>query len=306
MFGSAHKIIPLGTRHQSRVEQILLSDPVHHIHQIYELERFGLGEDRQNFWGIRTNNDIQGILFSDGFHMGGTGFVTSRTKEECAALVQFGFSKGLNAIIGSEDTIAPILNTTATRGKAVKRWRVYQCHSEHLIPRYDYPVRQASIKDVDALTALYSRYEYRAHDDVEKIKEEILGNFKSGNNYFVVADQDRIIAGAMLYMETSYAAVIGAARVLPEYRGKGVYYSLRTACFEYLFGKKKYAVGFFVEDNTAMANVVRKNGGKDAGHWLVLRFSTEKTGLRHYARRLVSRIRRTSGITSRKQTTSEA
>lgn len=286
------RITLLAPEYYSELKRFLYSDPAHHIHQIYELERYGLSKERKAFRGIIKDHTIEGVLFSDGFGQGGTGFITGRSGEICNALIAYGFSNGLRTLIGPENCIKPALNTRLAKGKTVRRWRVYQCHPQDLIPRYDFPVRQATPNDVDQMAKLYLNYEYRAYNDIESIREEILDNFKDKNAYFVVEQENTIVASAMLYLETSYAAMIGAARVLPEYRGKGIYYSLRTACFESLYNKNKYAVGFFVEDNHAMEKVVQKTGGEYIGYWMVLQSSPEYNPSRISFKRISAYLRR--------------
>jgi N-acetylglutamate synthase-like GNAT family acetyltransferase len=284
--------IILGSEHRGELERILYSDPAHHIHQIYELEQHGLSEERKTFRGIKKDHTIEGVLFSDGFRKGGTGFITGRSDEICNTLITCGLSNGLRTIIGPENCIEPALNTKLSKGKTVRRWHVYRCLPKNLIPSYDYPVRQATPKDVDQLANLYSTYEYRAHDDIESIRKEILDNLKANNTYFVVEQENTIAASAMIYLETSFAAMIGAARVLPAYRGKGIYCSLRTACIESLFSKSKYAMGFFVEGNRAMEKIIQKNGGEDIGNWLVLQPSPEPGPSRISIRRIAAYLRR--------------
>lgn len=276
----------------SALKRFLYSDPAHHIHQIYEFERYGLSKERQTFRGIIKDHTIEGVLFSDGFGQDGTGFITGRSHEICNALIAYGFSNGLRTLIGPENCIKPALTTRLTEGKTVRRWRVHQCQPKDLIPRRDFPVRQATLNDVDQMAKLYLDYEYRAHNDIKSIREEILDNFKANNTYFVVEQANTIVASAMLYLETSYAAMIGAARVLPEYRGKGIYYSLRTACFESLFSKSKYAVGFYVEDNRVMEKIIQKNGGAHIGYWMVLQSSPEYHPSRMSIKRIAAYLRR--------------
>ena len=278
--------------HLPELERILYSSPVHHIHQIYELEHYGLSDERKTFFGAFSKNKLQAVLFSTGFHQRGIGFVISQSALDCAMLTRFGFSNGLKTIIGTEDYVKPILQQKLITGKTVKRWKVFKCGQEDLIPHHDYAVRKATINDIDRLVNIYLDYEFRAHDNAEDLRTHILEMFKSNNKYFVVEHNNQIIASALVYLETSYAAMVGAARVLPEYRGKGVFYSIRTAYIEYLSKKNKYAVGFFVESNFAVAKVITNSGGVYVEDWLVINQSAQKKVIKNFYGKAIAWIHR--------------
>ncbi len=163
---------------------------------------------------------------------------------------------------------------------------------DRIIPNYDHPVRKAGLDDIDMLVELYMDYEFGAHGGSAEILCEHLDNtIKNVGQYFVVEMDGKIVAGAMVYLETSYAGMIGVGRVLPEYRRRRIYPSVDTACKEYLFSQGKYSIGFYVPTNSKVIRVSKNSGSKRIEDWIVLQ--------RHITAPRKSILKKAAGVAKR-------
>ena len=125
--------------------------------------------------------------------------------------------------------------------------------------------------DIDMLVDLYMDYEFGSHGGSAEILREHLDNtIKNVGQYFVTEMDGKIVAGAMVYLETSFAGMIGVARVLPEYRRRRIYPSVNTACHKYLFSQRKVSIGFYVSTNSKVMRVSKNSGSKKIEDWIVL------------------------------------
>lgn len=249
------------------------------IHQIYEIEKHGLPEDQNKFWGIFDGDQLHSVFFSEVLRQDGYGFVASEQPEHALPLLDFAFQNGLKSVIWTTPCPQSVVNRYNTNKVAIHRWRFYKCGPDDLHPHHQFPCRIATPKDIDSLIELYYDYEFGAHNgSTEKLRRQIEENMNKGVKYFVIEMDSKIVVSALVYLETSYAGMIGSARTLPAYRRRGLYKSLRTACLEYLFAKDKVGVAFFVEKNFRIQKMIEKYGGKLLEDWLICETPKKEPG----------------------------
>jgi hypothetical protein len=151
-----------------------------------------------------------------------------------------------------------------------RRFYFYRADPEGLACHFQYPVRVAIESDIPSMIELYRGYEFSRRNRTDyEIGDEIAQAMNQSGTYFCHESGGRIVSAARVFPETSQAGMIGAARTLPEFRGQGIYLSVRTACFEHLFEKKKTGLGMFIDTNTSMHRVVEKQGGTILDEWLI-------------------------------------
>jgi hypothetical protein len=125
------------------------------------------------------------------------------------------------------------------------------------------------------MVELYRGYEFsRGNRTDQEIRDEIAQTMNQSGTYFCHESGGRIVSAARVFPETVQAGMIGAARTLPEFRGQGIYLSVRTACFEHLFERKKTGLGMFLDTNTSMHRVIEKQGGTILDEWLIVDLRT--------------------------------
>lgn len=242
---------------------------------------------------------------------------SGHTDQSLARLGTFAASSGIRTLVGQR---AHVQSATANLDSSRMRrpvWRVqsrrlyfYRADAERLVRCYDHPVRKATKDDVLDMVKLYRGYEFSRQDMTDaEIQQEILTAMGESGTYFVVEHSQndlesnvethrRFISAARIYPETDRAGLIGAARTLPEFRGRGIYLSIRTACFEHLFRQGKAGLGMFLDSNASMHRVIAKQGGTILGEWLIadlkrtppLRRQIIPSRARQWALRLIQRL----------------
>jgi predicted GNAT family acetyltransferase len=151
---------------------------------------------------------------------------------------------------------------------------------------HDYSVKIATKSETELLVELYKQFEYRKKKrSADEAKREIENVMKESGIFFMAVVDGRAVSAAKIATETDKAGIIGSARTLPEYRGRGIYLSVRTACFEYLFDKGKIGVGFFEDKNVNIHKILKKQGGFISNKWLIINFGRKQRTAR---RRFIS------------------
>jgi hypothetical protein len=194
--------------------------------------------------------------------------------EVLAQLGKLALASGIRTLLGRSTYVRPAVEDVRSRAPiGLRRFNFYQIQPGQLVRRGDYPVRVAAEEDFPLLTEIYRDYEFRNPNRTEReIEREIRRVVDEGGRYFLVELEGRAVSAARIAPETDRAGVIGAARTRPEYRGRGIYLSVRTACFEHLFEREKIGLGFFSETNASMEQVVKKQGGEIIARWLIVDF----------------------------------
>jgi predicted GNAT family acetyltransferase len=249
-------------------------DPLHNIYLIHGLQAHGLESKRVTFWGAFKGDRLAGILFTHNDSQPRFGCLAGDDPEVLAQLGKLALASGIRTLLGRSTYVRPAVENLCSRAPIdMRRFNFYQIQPGQLVRRGDYPVRAATEEDIPLLTELYRDYEFRNPNRTEReIEREIRRAVDEGGHYFLVELEGRAVSAARIAPETDRAGVIGAARTLPEFRGRGIYLSVRTACFEHLFGRGKIGLGFFAETNASMEQVVKKQGGDIIARWLIVDF----------------------------------
>jgi predicted GNAT family acetyltransferase len=153
--------------------------------------------------------------------------------------------------------------------------------------RYDYPVRVATRDDIPLLLELYKDFEFGPRD-LREVEFEVQKAVDRSACFFIELE-GRAVSAGMIVSETDRAGVISYSRTLPEFRGRGLYFSVRTACCEYLFKQGKVVLGVVKESNTAMIRIISKCGSMIGKRSIV--YFARKPPLRRRVRRLGSRFK---------------
>jgi predicted GNAT family acetyltransferase len=266
-------------------------DPLHNIYLIHSLQTRGLAGQGATFWGAWGQGLLRGILLVDDEDGSGVGYLAGDNPRVLARLGELAHQRGAETLVGNGTYIQPATkDLDAQVGVHAKRLHFYRADPEGIVRHYDHPVRMAAKQDIPALVALYQEYEFARKDRMDgEIEHEITRAMDRSGVYFVSESEGRIVSAARIFPQTDRAGVIGAARTLPEFRGRGIYLSVRTACFEHLFRQGKTGLGMFVDANASMHRVLDKQGGSILSEWLIVQLKA-KPPLRQ--RILPQRIRR--------------
>jgi predicted GNAT family acetyltransferase len=266
-------------------------DPLHNIYLIHGLQTRGLAANSTTFWGAFKSGHLTGILHVDDESRPRTGYLAADNHKVLARLGKLAYQSGARKLVGKRSCIEP---ATVDLGARVcvktKRLHIYRADPERLVRHYDYPVRMATPNDIPSLVLLYREYEFapknRTDEEIERIITQAM---RHSGVYFICESEEHVVSAARLFPQIDQAGMIGAARTLPEFRGRGLYLSVRTACFEHLFSQGKIGLGTFVDTNASMHRVLEKQGGSIMAEWLIVDLNT-KPPLRR--RILPLRIRR--------------
>ena len=265
---SQNPIFRLTPEHHQEAEALLLRDKYANIHQLHALETRGISAAPNHFWGLSDNGRLHSLLYSKEIENGGAGFLFSIKPEASGALLKFASKMGLSALIGKSSCMESVASTLPPRYSRKACWRVMLTRPDTFRKSYNYPTRQAFLTDIDGLTALYKDYEFGIPGESPlDIRQRIENNINDQARYIICELNNRIVAGEMIYSQTNFAGMLGSARILPAYRGKGIYHSLRTAGLEHLFEQEKVGMSFFVDSNKAIQKALEKTGGEYLENW---------------------------------------
>jgi hypothetical protein len=250
----------------------LKRDPLHNIYLIHGLETYGLACDNMTFWGAFSDQQLEGALYIEE-SKARTAYLAGDDPTVLSRLGQLAYQAGAGTLFGKKAYVQPALAHLGARVRVTtRRLHFYRADPGRLVRHYDYPVRMATDKDIPALVELYREYEFagkkRPDDEIE---HAIVEAMTLSGVYFVLEREGRIVTAARVFPQTDQAGMVGAARTLPEFRGRGMYLSIRTACFEHLFDQDKIGLGLFVDTNSSMQRVLDKQGGLILSEWLIAR-----------------------------------
>lgn len=291
------------TKDHDAVLSYLNRDPLNNIYLIHGLRSdlvyppHGLERNVEpshpstTFWGAFSGERLEGVLCVDYESRPFAGYLAGENPQVLADLGKRAYRSGAETFVGNRASIEPAIAHLGARVHAnIRHLNFYRADPKHFVRAYDYPVRMATRQDMPSLIALYQEYEFARKNRTEgEIEREITQAMDRSGVYYISEAEGRIVSAASVYPQTDQAGVIGAARTLPEFRGHGIYLSVRTACFEYLFRQGKVGLGMFVDTNTSMYKVLDKQGGSILSEWLIVQLKT-KPPLRQ--RILPQRIRR--------------
>jgi predicted GNAT family acetyltransferase len=234
---------------------------------------------------------LEGVLFAYNSGRSCYGCVASGNSRILSQLGKLALESGVRRLAGNSAYVQPAIRGLHSRALLdVRHSSFYQVSPEQLARHHDYPVRVAGEDDIHLLTELYRGYEFRNPNRSEReVEDEVRRVMDESGRYFLVELEGRAVSAASVAPETDRAGMISSARTLPGFRGQGIYLSVRTACFEYLFEQGKIGLGFFQDTNASMINVLNKQGGTVTATWSIVHLR-KKPPLRR--RILPSRLRR--------------
>ena len=139
------------------------------------------------------------------------------------------------------------------------------------------------------LVELYKDYELGGRKTIEETEREIRRAMDKGAVYFVCEIDGQAVSGARIFPQSDTTGMLDGGTTLPDFRGRGIYPCVRTACCEYLFKQGRTVVTLVNEANVPMQRIVDKHGGRFVDQWLIVVFR-KKAPLRR--RVLPARLRR--------------
>jgi hypothetical protein len=256
------------------VRSYLNQDPLQNIYLIHGLQTYGLESDLVTFWGAFDDDRLGGVLFADNEDPLCCGFLAGDDPEVLARLGKFALKSGIRRLIGKNTYIQPVIDGLPPRVPIVVLHRdFYQTHPEQLVPCYLYPVRPATEDDVPLLVELYRKCEFYTSRTEQEIEHNIRKVMGESGVYFLVEWEGRVVSAANVASEIDEAGLIGSATTLPEFRGRGIYYCVRTACLEYLFSRGKIGLSLVEVNNASVKRVISKTGGSCTAQWLIVKLT---------------------------------
>jgi hypothetical protein len=272
-------VIRLLTKEDDDVLQSYLSqDPLHNIYMIHGHQTHGLVSEWVSFWGaFEDSRRLSGVLFAN-HRPPHFGCLAGDTAEILETLGRFALGSGINKLIGKNLYLQPAIGaaTGSLRSRfefSITHLDFYEVRLERFIPSRGHPVRAATEDDIPLLIELYRNYELYPKDWTRKeIEQDIQTVIGESGIYFFVEWEGKPVSAARIAVESDCAGIVDAATTLPEFRGRGMYSSVRTACCDCLFGKGKIALGLVRNDNTPMQRIMSKIGGCRTAEWLIVAF----------------------------------
>jgi len=278
-------------QNRDRVSSYLDQDPLHNIYLIHALQNCGLKSEHVTFWGTSNGDQLEGVLFADNDYTHRFGSLAGDNAKVLARLGKFALKSGIRILAGKDTSIQPIVENLPAQFLIthVEHLKFYHVYPEKFRGRHGYPVQRATRDDIPLLVELYKNYELGGRKPPEEIEREIHKAMDKKGNYFFLKSQGRAVSAARIFPQTDRVGMIDGATTLPEYRGRGMYACVRTACLEHLFEQKKIGVGLVNQNNATVQRVVNKQGGSFIAQWLIVRFN-KRPPLRR--RILAPRLRR--------------
>lgn len=266
-------------------------DPLRNIYLIHGLQTHGLASEHVTFWGAFNAGQLEGALFADNDYEHRFGSLAGDSPKVLACLGKYALKSGIRVLAGKRAYIQPAIQSLPSRFRliGIEHLDLLQVHPEQLLGHYDYPVRVAGKDDIRLLVELYKHCELGGMKSAEEVEHEIRRAMTKGGVYFVHEMEGRAVSAARIFPQTDLAGIVDGATTLPEFRGRGIYPSVYTACSEYLFQRGKARLGLVNEANINMHKVICKCGGSFTDKWLIVAF-TRKPPLRR--RILPVRLRR--------------
>lgn len=288
------------------VQEFLGREPVHNVYLIHGYAtRTSRTPTETEFWGAWHEGQLIAMLYVDHGGTPKTGYLTGNSGDARAtkqALAHLGILAVKKSHVGSLTGLKPHIEPSVAKlgdRALVTSLHLYKVDPARFLHYSDYPVRLATREDLPQLTELYHGYEYRrqGRSDAEII-HEIEHTMSLSGTYFVLdwpgdspGEETQIVCAACIYPETDQVGIIGAARTLPEYRGRGMYPTVRTAAFEHLFRQGKTGIGLIVDTNTSMHHVLEKQGGTILGDWWTVRIRPKHMRAQRIRRRISRQAR---------------
>jgi RimJ/RimL family protein N-acetyltransferase len=254
------------------VQSYLNEDPLHNIYLIHGLQTHGLDSTLVTFWGAFSGDQLEGVLFADNGYRHRFGSLAGDNPMVLDGLGKLALKSGIRELRGKSTYILPIIENLPSQFLISKteHLRFYEVRPGQFLGRYDYPVRMATRDDIPLVVQFYqSNYGV----DRERIERELIRKaIEEGGRCFLVELEGRVVSAARIIPQTDRAGMIDAGITQPEFRGRGIYSSVRTACYEYLFEKGKIGVALVSDTNAIMHKIMDKYGSSFTAKWLLIEF----------------------------------
>ena len=270
-------MICLLTQQDYDVTQAYLDrDPLNNVYLVHGLQTHGLESKRATFWGVLDRGRLEGVLLVSNDSRSRVGYLAGDNPDVLARLGKRALKAGAKRLLGKRAYVQPAVAAVEDSYPRVEiqrtPGRLWEVHPGQAVCHYDYPVRAATRDDIPLLVALDQGFEFassrRTDEEIERDVRRVIDE----SACFFIELEGRAVSIARIDPETGHAGVIESARTLPEFRGRGMYPSVRTACVEYLSEQGKVAIGVIRDTNTAMHRIVDKCGGSLTEAWLAVRF----------------------------------
>lgn len=265
-------IRPLHNNHYQRIESYLDNDHFYNSYLIHALQTYGVESKHAGFWGALENSKIVGVLYIECIEDVRLGSLCGDTNKILRQLGRCALKNGVNVLTGKKANLTPVVEGQRDRFTIEGQYKFYQLSPDQLKGRYDYSVHKASENDISILVDLYKTSELGNNKDKNRrvIESEIRRTMKYESGYFFIRQNERATCAARIVAETDKAGIIDGATTRHENRGQGMYPSVRTACFEYLFKKNKIGLGYIQDSDKVMHKIIEKNGGVFLEKWLIV------------------------------------
>jgi predicted GNAT family acetyltransferase len=256
------------------VQSYLEKDLLHNIYLIHGLQTYGLASEHGTFWGAFSRGQLEGVLFADNDYEKRFGSLAGDNAKVLVDLGRFALKAGIRTFAGKRAYIQAAIQRLPSRYRmiGIEHLDFLQVHPGQLVGHYDYPVRVAGTDDIPLLVELYKHYELGGEKSPKEVEHEIRRAMAKGGVYFVLEIEGRVVSGARIFPQTDRAGIVDGATTLPEFRGRGLYPCVYTACSEYLFQRGRVRLGLINEANTNMHKVMRRCGGSFTDKWLIAIF----------------------------------
>jgi len=267
------------------VQSYLDKDPLNNVYLIHGLQTYGLESKRVTFWGAFNNDRLEGVLLVD-YGRSRTGFLAGDNPEILAQLGKCALEANTNRFFGKSEYIQPVVAAIENSYPQIEvqqapAHHLFEIHPGQAVGHYDYPVRTATRDDVPLLMELYQDDE-RSQTHLEHAIREAIDR----SACFFIEVEGRAVSAVRVDQETDQAGMMKTGATLPEFRGRGMYPSVLTACIEYLSKQGKVALGTVDDANIAMHRVAEKCGGSFTAPWSYIHFKKSPSLRQRILRRL--------------------
>ena len=252
-------------------------DPLNNVYLVHGLQTHGLESRWARFWGAFVGGHLEGVLLVDNDSRPRAGYLTGDNPDVLARLGKRALKAGARRLLGKSTNVQPAASAVEDSYRRVEIQRtdghLWEVHPGQAVCYYDYPVRSATRDDIPLLVALDKNFEFAGSRRTDKEVERDIRRAIDESACFLIELEGRAVSAARIDPETDRAGVIESARTLPEFRGRGMYPCVRTACVEYLSRQGKVALGVLRDTNVAMHKIVDKCGGSLTDPWLAIHFT---------------------------------
>ena len=246
------------------------------MYLIHALQTQFLEGELATFWGAFSGDRLVGVFLVSDSGRRRRGYLAGDDPRILAQLGERALRAGVHTLLGKREYIQPAVAAVENLYPRLEvqktQGTLSESHPGQLAGRYDYPVQMAMRNDIPLLVALDRDFEFASSNRSEREIERDIERVIEKSACFLIQAEGRAVSAARIDPETDRAGVIESSRTLPEFRRRGMYSCVRTACVEYLCKKGKVALGVAADTNVGVRKVVESLGGTLTEPWLFVRF----------------------------------